>query len=90
MNIKQIKQLLGKIPVSNGKTYYNGSGYRKDYQITSTPLIESRTSYMKIPVMTHSAGFITTEKGELCNFYWHDGEGFQTTKDIDLFITKVN
>jgi hypothetical protein len=43
---------------------------------------------MGIPTKVKSQGFIT-KRGILQNFFYHTGDGFETTKDINKFLSAL-
>jgi hypothetical protein len=87
MNAKEIIQQLDNIgiKVSKKENFYNGSNYGEKYSIIGSDDVDGKTPYMGIPTKVKSQGFIT-KKGVLQNYFYHTGNGFETTKDFNEFL----
>lgn len=90
MNTKEIIQLLNSkgIKVSKKENFYNGSNYGVKYKIIVSSDVDGKTPYMGIPTKDKSQGFII-KRGVLQNFFNHTGDGFETTKDINKFLSAL-
>ncbi len=90
VKVKEIISLLNSkgIKVSKKEDYYNGSGYRERYSIIGSDDIDGYTSYSSTPIKVKSHGFITKD-GILQNFFYHTGERFEITKDINTFLISL-
>jgi uncharacterized protein with GYD domain len=88
--VKEIVAVLNKygIKVSGKENFYNGSWYGEKYTIIGSSEVDGKTPYMGIPTKVKSQGFIT-KRGVLQNFFYHTGDGFETTKDINKFLSAV-
>ncbi len=87
---KTVKEIMGiltknNIKVSSGEDFYNGSGYAKKYTVIDSDDVDGKTAYLGIPTKVKSQGFII-KNGVLQNYFYHTGEGFETTKDINEFL----
>ena len=75
---------------SKGEVYYNGSGYRRKFSLEGSSEVPSVTPYMGSPTTSAAFGFITDEHGNYVrNFFYYTGSGFNTTKNINDFITQI-
>lgn len=88
MKTKEIIELLNSkgIKVSKKENFYNGANYGEKYTIIGSSDVDSKTPYMGIPTKVKSQGFIT-KRGVLQNFFYRTGGGFETTKDINKFLS---
>lgn len=88
---KDIIQILNNngIKVSKKQYYYDGSGYKEKYEIVDSVEVGGVTEYLGIPIKEKAQGFIT-KNGILQNFYYHNGKGFETTKNIDEFLKNIS
>jgi hypothetical protein len=73
------------IKVSKKEKFYNGAWYGEKYTVLGSSDIDGVTPYMGIPTKLKSVGFIT-KSGILQNFFYHTGNGFKTTSDINKFL----
>jgi hypothetical protein len=78
---------VNEIKVTTKEKSYNGSYYIEKYSIVDSDIVSSKT-YDYLPTEVRSQGFIT-KKGVLQNFFYHNGEGFVTTSDINVFLKVV-
>lgn len=85
--VEEIVAVLSKydIKVSKKRNFYNGSNYGEKYTIIGSDDVDGKTPYMDIPTKVKSQGFIT-RNGILQNYFFHTGEGFETTKNINEFL----
>ena len=90
MKTKEIIELLNSkgIKVSKKENFYNGANYGEKYTIIGSSDVDGKTPYMGIPTKVKSQGFIT-KRGVLQNFFYHTGDGFETTKDINKFLSAL-
>jgi len=86
-SVNGIIYVLGKydIKVSGKEDFYNGANYGEKYTIIDSDDVDGKTPYMGIPTKVKSQGFIT-RNGKLQNYFFHTGEGFETTKSINEFL----
>lgn len=89
--VKDIIRFLNSngLEVSKKENFYNGSNYGEKYSIVGCKEVAGKTSYLGIPTMVKSQGFIT-RNGILQNFFCHNGSGFDTTTDINEFLNWVS
>lgn len=85
--VKEIVRVLNNhnINVSPKEKFYNGSGYSEKYTIIGSDDVDGKTEYLGVPTKVKSQGFIT-KNGVLQNFFNHNGDGFDTTTNIDEFL----
>jgi hypothetical protein len=87
--LKIIKLLNSKgIKVSKREGFYNGSDYGEKYTIINSSYVEGKTLYMGIPTKVKSQGFII-KRDILQNFFYHTGDGFKTTENINEFLRRI-
>lgn len=86
-NVKEIVNVLSKygIKVSKKENFYNGSSHGEEYTIIGSDDVDGKTPYLGIPIKVKSEGFIT-RGGILQNYFFHTGEGFELTKNINTFL----
>lgn len=91
MRTKEIIELLNAkgIKVSKKENFYDGSNYGEKYTIIGSSEVDGKTPYMGIPTKVKSQGFIT-KRGVLQNFFYNNGDGFETTKDINKFFEELD
>lgn len=92
-NIKTLKEIVNLLrdngfEISKKERYYNGSNYGEKYSIIGSDDVDGKTPYMGIPTKLKSQGFIM-KKNILQNFFYHNGNGFDTTKDINIFLRAI-
>ncbi len=85
--VKEIVRILNKydIKVSPKENFYNGANYGEKYTIIGSDDVDGKTPYMGIPTKVKSQGFII-KKGVLQNYFYHTGNGFETTNDFNEFL----
>lgn len=85
--VKEIIGILNKygIKVSPKENYYTTGSYGERYTIINSTDVDGKTSYLGIPTKVKSQGFIT-RNGILQNYFFHTGNGFETTKNINEFL----
>lgn len=91
MKAKEIIALLKSknIKVSKKENYYYAGGiFGEKYTIIGSSEVDGKTPYMGIPIKVKTQGF-NTKKGVLQNFFYHTGDGFEVTKDINKFLSKI-
>jgi hypothetical protein len=76
------------IKVSPKENFYNGANYGEKYTIIGSDDVDGKTPYMGIPTKVKSQGFIT-RNGILQNYFYHTGDGFETTKNINEFLSAL-
>jgi len=92
-SVKNLSEILDTlkdtgIKISKPTWFYNGSNYGQRYVVIDSGEIEGRSDYLGVPIMKKKAGFIA-KNGMLQNFYFHNGEEYLTSKDINWFINKI-
>ena len=76
------------IRVNKPENFYITGSYGKRYSISNSILVDGYTPYYNIPTKVTSQGFIFHSE-KFSNFFWHDGNEFQTSKNIDEFIKQI-
>lgn len=86
MKVKEIIEILSSkgVKISKKESFYNGANYGERYTIVGSFNIDGYTPYMGIPTKVKSHGFIA-RNGILQNFFYHNGNEFEITKDINKF-----
>jgi hypothetical protein len=92
-SVKNLSEILDTlkdtgIKISKPTWFYNGSNYGQRYVVIDSGEIEGRSDYLGVPIMKKKEGFIA-KNGMLQNFYFHNGEEYLTSKDINWFINKI-
>jgi hypothetical protein len=90
MTQEEIVGILNKyrIKVSPKENFYNGANYGEKYTIIGSDDVDGKTPYMGVPTKVKSQGFIT-RNGILQNYFYHTGDGFETTKNINEFLSAL-
>lgn len=88
MRAKEIIEILNSkgIKVSKKENFYASGRYGEKYSIIDSPDVDGKMPYLGIPVKVKSQGFITI-RGVLQNFFYHTGDGFDTTNDLNKFLS---